>query len=293
MTNDAALRRDPPAAEVPAAPPPSALVLPAPWRPGEAKGDRTLSVIVHAAAKAGKSTLTSTAPPPICVLDVEGSWKFIRTAGYRSGIAMRRRTWDPLTELPPRYDGSWDFCHVLVKDWDTLRMVYKQLAEQPHDFRSVVVDSVTEAQRRLKAKLRGLDKMQLQDWGDLLVHMDKLIRDIRDLTLLPSNPIVLVVFVAETELKNGKWRPAMQGAIGTGMPYWVDAVTYLYHVKEADANGQNTLRRQQLLISGNDQIECGERVQGALPEVLSDPNLTTILRMVYGEDTPEGETPRG
>ena len=183
----------------------------------------TLSVVLHAPSKVGKTTLTSTAPPPLCVLDVEGGWRFIRSAGYRSTRPLRRREWEPEREPPPRWDDTWDFCHVMVRRWSTLTSAYVHLTQSPHDFRSLIVDSVTEAQRKLKGQLRGLEQMRTQDWGDLLVQMDKLIRDMRDLVLLPQpNPLRCVVFVAETEFKDEQWRPAMQGQIGRALPYWVD-----------------------------------------------------------------------
>ena len=57
--------------------------------------ENSLSVLIHAAAKVGKSTLSSTAPPPILVLDVEGSWKFIREAGFTP--AQRTTEYEILT----------------------------------------------------------------------------------------------------------------------------------------------------------------------------------------------------
>ena len=71
--------------------------------------DASLSILVHGASKTGKSTLTSTAPLPICVLDAEGGWRFISEAGFQSGKPLRRIPWDPnKTVQPPRYDGTWD-----------------------------------------------------------------------------------------------------------------------------------------------------------------------------------------
>lgn len=38
----------------------------------------TLSMLVHANSKIGKTTLAATAPLPLVVLDAEGGWKWIR-----------------------------------------------------------------------------------------------------------------------------------------------------------------------------------------------------------------------
>lgn len=246
----------------------------------------SLSVLLHAPAKVGKTTLGTTAPPPICVLDAEGGWKFVREAGFRSGVKLRRVEWDPMMGPPPRWDDTWDFCHVIVRNWATLTTAYQYLAmTNIHDFRSVILDSVTESQRKLKANLRGMEQMRIQDWGDLLVHMDKLIRDMRDLVLLPQpNPLRCVVFIAETEMKDGAWRPAMQGQIGRALPYWVDMCGYLYTEKVADANGELTVKTKKLLIGEGilPTVIAGERVQGALPDIVDHPNITHMMQAIYG-----------
>lgn len=255
----------------------------------------TLSVIVHAPAKVGKSTLSTTAPPPILVLDAEGGWRFVREAGYQSGVKLRRIEWDPVAGPPPRWDGTWDFCHTMVRDWRTLATAYQWLTYvDQHDFRSVILDSVTESQRKLKSQLRGMEQMRIQDWGDLLNHMDKLIRDMRDLTLLPPpSPVKFVMFIAETELKNGAWQPAMQGQIGRIMPYVVDICGYLYSENIPDASGAPTNEIQRKLLIGQGvqpTIISGERVQGALPLIVPDPHLTRMYEAIFGPLEPP--TPR-
>jgi hypothetical protein len=128
-----------------------------------------------------------------------------------------------------------------------------------------------------------MEQMRIQDWGDLLARMDKLIRDFRDLVLLASNPTEVVVFVAETENKDGKWRPAMQGQIGRALPYWVDVVGYLFSIKVNDANGQPTIKQLNLLVGGDPNFECGERVQGALGDLVTGPNIQEMLVRIFGE----------
>lgn len=246
----------------------------------------TLSILVHGASKTGKSTLSSTAPPPICVLDAEGGWKFIRHAGFNTGIPLRKITWNPDQTLqPPRHDGTWDVCVVTVNRWQTLTNAYVGLTQAQHDFQSLVFDSITEAQRRLKANIRGMDQMRIQDWGELLTHMDKLIRDMRDLVLLPNTQLRVVMFIAETAMKDGKWRPQMQGQIGGSLPYWMDIVGYLYREAELNQDGQPMKKVLKMLI-GQDivpNIEAGERVQGILGDIVRDPNISHMMHTLFGE----------
>lgn len=266
----------------------------------------TLSFLVHAPAKVGKSTLSATAPTPILVLDAEGGWRFIRKAGFcRAGVhgpadpttgrvscpcpSLRRKEWNPQQGPPPRHDGTWDFCHVLVRDWGTLTTTQNWLYQAPHDFQSVIVDSITETQRQLKQNLRGTEQMRIQDWGDLLTRMDSLIRGYRDLVLVKSS-LRLVMFIAETREEKGKWRPYMQGQIGVSLPYWVDVVGYLYPTPtgEVDANGQPTgTMTRALYVGSHPQFESGERVQGVLGDVVTNPNLTKMLDIIF----PNGNQP--
>jgi AAA domain-containing protein len=249
-----------------------------------------VSLLLHAESKVGKSTLSTTAPAPLCVFDAEGGWRFVREAGYKSGIKLRKRDWDPNQGPPPRYDDTWDFCHVIIRDWRTLVKGYTWLTHtQEHDFRSVILDSITESQRRLKLSLKPDGRMATyMDWGDLLIHMDTLIRNMRDLVLLPKpNPIEFIMFIAETELKDGKWRPAMQGQIGRSLPYWVDICGYMFTEAVADQAGAPTgeFIRKMLIGQGvAPTIVAGERVQGALPPIITDPNIGRMLTAIYQDD---------
>lgn len=244
--------------------------------------NETLCILVHAAAKIGKSTLASTSPPPILVLDAEGGWRFINEAGYNTGIPLRRIEWDPMQGPPPRHDDTWDVCVVTVKRWETLTQAYNWLSQGQHDFRSLVLDSITEAQRRLKANLKGTEQMKIQDWGALLVFMDKLIRDLRDLVLVPNSNLQLVVFIAETRQNQAsKWVPYMQGQIGISLPYLVDICSYLYSEQEYGPDGQATEKVWKLLVAQHPQFEAGERVQGRLGDVVRHPHMARILEKVF------------
>lgn len=221
-----------------------------------------LSILVHAASKLGKSTLSGTAPKPILVLDAEGSWRF---------IAVRKVYWDPETGPPPEYDGTWDACIVTVNRWDTVENVYRWITQYQTPFVSVVIDSITELQRRLKQNLVGTDAMKIADWGVLLSKMDDKIRGYRDLTLMPQLNTRCVVFIAETRQRHSdnKWIPYLQGQITISLPYLVDICGYLYPDWERDENGQPTQEVRRLWISPHPDYEAGERVQGRLGQYLT------------------------
>jgi hypothetical protein len=225
-----------------------------------------LSWLIHGHSKKGKSTLAATAPKPVLVLDAEGSWRF---------IPGRIVYWDPLGETPPVYDGTWEICIVHVREWRTVDLVYKYLLAWPLLFTttgpvSVVVDSITEIQRRCKANLKGTEALKIQDWGVLLSAMDATIRGFRDLCLIPQLTVRCVVFVSETrETNTGRLVPYMQGQIAVSLPYWVDICGYMYPDWDVDENGQQTKECRRIWISPHPQYESGERVQGKLGGVLT------------------------
>lgn len=251
----------------------------------------TLSMLVHANSKIGKTTLAATAPLPLVVLDAEGGWKWIRDSPIMVqmyGRPLVRKDWNPLREPPPQFDGTWDFCVVTVRDWDTVKRTYDWLTQSPHQFVSVIVDSITEIQRRCKANLVGTEQMKMQDWGVLLSYMDSVIRGFRDLTLVQELSVRCVVFIAETREKMGKYRPYMQGQIEVSLPYWVDVCGYMYVRSIIDANGQPNGIVRELLVSPHDpQFEAGERVQGRLGTVVSEPNINSIMKQIYPEEVPQ------
>jgi hypothetical protein len=237
-----------------------------------------MSWLIHGYSKKGKSTLAATAPKPVLVLDAEGSWRF---------IPARKVEWNPLTETPPTYpvderaktpqnpEGRWDVCIVYIAEWATVQMTYNYLTQWPNLFTtcgpvSVVIDSITEIQRRCRTNLKGTDAMKIQDWGVLLSLMDATIRGFRDLCLMPQLAVRCVVFVSETrEGTNGRLVPYMQGQIAVSLPYWVDVCGYLYPDYEVDGNGQATQEVRRLWIGPHQQYESGERVQGKLGSVLT------------------------
>jgi hypothetical protein len=238
------------------------LAAPAPPIVDDGSAEERLTLLVHAASKIGKSTLSSTVPLPALVLDAEGSWRF---------VPLRKRYWDPMVESIPVWDGTWDVCVVHVRQWETVELVYSYLTQQPHLFVSVVMDSITEIQRRCRNNLVGTEQMKIAHWGVLLQKMDKVIRDYRDLTLFKQLPVRCVTLVAETREVGGKWRPYMQGQIATSLPYWVDICGYLYPQWEVDAAVQPIRVSRVLFIGLAQQFESGNRVQGRLPDYIPVP----------------------
>lgn len=245
--------------------------------------DEVLSILIHGDSKVGKSTMTSTAPTPMLVLDAEGSWKFIRERGFGSGRPLRKRVWNP-AEAPPRNDGTWDVCTVSVTSWETMQRVWMWLTQSPHDFESIVLDSITELQRRLKNNISSDGVIKGYDgWGALLARMDTMIRGMRDLTLAPG-PVRCVMFVAETRERNGKFWPTMQGQIADSLPYWVDICGYAFQTQALSQDGTTQVKTVNLWIAPHPQFMAGERVAGLLPDNIVNPSISDMMETIYPKE---------
>jgi len=181
----------------------------------------TLTILIHGESGVGKSTTADTCPGPRLILDAEGRAKYTP-----SGPKV---TWDPMREAPPAADGTWNTCVCSITDFDQVDQVYTWLRSGNHPFRSVVIDSLMEMQKRAIDKIAGMDQMKTQDWGELLRRLEGQVRSFRDLTMIESNSIQVVVFiVGSTAGEDGKQRPLLQGALKNTVPYYLDVVGYQY-----------------------------------------------------------------
>jgi hypothetical protein len=82
-------------------------------------------------------------------------------------------------------------------------------------------------------------------------------------------------------MKDGKFRPYMQGQIRDTMPYWVDILGAL--TTENRPVGDQVVKVKRLLIGAgvHPAYLTGERVQGRLPDIIDNPNISDMLRAVY------------
>jgi hypothetical protein len=205
--------------------------------------------MVYGESKVGKSTFAVTAPYPRLMLDVEGGHRF---------LPINVKYWDPLREEPPAADGTWDTCVVNVTEYDTVLKAYQWLQIGRHQFKSLIIDSVSELQVKCMDNIAGTNQMQMQQWGELLRHMGALLRDLRDLTMHATNPLEAVVLTAMArQSQDGRYRPdPTQG------PY----------------------KARRMYVERTSQYEAGERVQGRLGKIVEQGDLSVerMLDIVFG-----------
>lgn len=236
---------------------------------------------MHGEPKVGKSWLGQTTPAPRLVLDAEGGSR--RPMRWRDGRAERVKKvdWDPTRDAPPKPNG-WETCHVKVRDFNTVRRAYEWLNEGEHPFSSVVLDSLTEIQKRCKDAISGGETPSERQWGDLLIQMELLVRAFRDLMFHPTRPLDCVLVLALTQQKNGgKYRPAVQGALSTSLPGYVDLEGYIGAYPDEDG-----VTRRKLLITPHPLFEAGDRTHTLTEHyggVVVDPDVERMLA-VYNEE---------
>ena len=226
-----------------------------------------LSIVVHGESGTGKSWLADTAPSPRLILDAEG--------GSRFTPSQPKVYWDPITGPPPL---GQETVVVMVRDFQTMSYVFQWMNSGQHDFKSIVLDSVTELQKRCIDAIVGTSQMKLQDFGELLREMETLVRQFRDLHMHPVNPIPVSVLITTTKQDNAQtFRPHVQGQLALSLPYFVDIVGYLYN-KPNPETGQMD---RSLLVSSTPGFIAKDRTD-RLGYELINPSITQMLTMVYG-----------
>ncbi len=241
---------------------------------------RSLTIMVHGESKVGKSTFAVTAPYPRLMLDVEGGHRF---------LPINVKYWDPVREEPPVADGTWDTVVVQVRDYDVVMKAFQWLQSGKHQFKSLIIDSISELQVKCMDNIAGTEQMKMQQWGELLRHMGALLRDLRDLTMHPTQPLEAIVLTAMSRKgQDGVYRPYLQGQLAIQAPYFYDllgAIT-VEQVPNPDPM-QPPYKVRRMYVERTPEYEAGERVQGRLGKIVEqgDLGIERMLDMVFGEKT--------
>jgi len=238
---------------------------------------RSLTVMVYGESKVGKSTFAVTAPYPRLMLDVEGGHRF---------LPIVVKYWDPLREEPPVADGTWDTVVVTVRNYDTVIKVYQWLQLGKHQFKSLIIDSISELQVKCMDSIAGTEQMKMQQWGELLRHMGGLLRDLRDLTMHATNPLEAVVLTAMSRTsQDGRHRPYLQGQLAIQAPYFYDILGALTVEQLANPDPlQPPYKVRRMYVERTNEYEAGERAQGRLGSIVEQDKLSieVMLNNIFG-----------
>ena len=241
---------------------------------------RSLTMMVYGESKVGKSTFAVTAPYPRLMLDVEGGHRF---------LPINVKYWDPMREEPPVADGTWDTVVVQVRDYDVVLKAFQWLQSGKHQFKSLIIDSISELQVKCMDNIAGTEQMKMQQWGELLRHMGHLLRDLRDLTSHPTQPLEAVVMTAMASRgQDNRMHPYLQGQLKVQAPYFYDVLGYISNetIPNPDPT-QLPYKARRMYVERTDKYDAGERVQGRLGSVVEqqDLGIERMLDMIFGPQT--------
>jgi hypothetical protein len=235
--------------------------------------DRKLKLVVHGEWGSGKSWLADTAPGPRLILDAEGGVDF---------TPSRKVKWDlARSNTAPPELGPDDSAVVTVTDMDIVVKVHQWLTQSAHPFRSIVVDSLTEMQMRLKDRIKTPgQQMKQNDWGELGDRTLALIRMFRDYTLgiHPVDVVVIVCGSAEKGESNPVIRPMLQGSAAEKIMGYTDVGAYL----SIQQDGDGTVERR-ALFAQLDGVAAKDRT-GRLGVTMDGPTIPAMLNLIYGPE---------
>lgn len=254
--------------------------------------DESLSILAYGPSGSGKTTLSYTGPKPELVIDAETASRFIPKS--------KKIIWDPMKDAPPRYDGTWEFCVVKMKDWKTAQKTLEYLRSNNHDFKTVSVDSVSEVLVKAKESITK-DKFKIQHWGELGQNMGQFLRQLRDVTADEKSPIqILYIIAAAKEYVEGTednpehvWRPLLEGSTKDVITYLYDMVAFitLQDVPVDPSNPGKGKRKSQTFFTGSDPKISAKSRPPNVPPLLQDITLEGLLYGVFPPDVVEGEAP--
>lgn len=216
----------------------------------------SLKILIYGDSGVGKTVFGSTAPEPL-YLSAE--------AGLLS-IASK------------------DIDTVTISTWTDLNEAFEWLKSGKHPYKTVVVDSLTELQKKNQDHLlaaSGKKDMTQQLWGQNIEAMRKACRAFRD---LPLN-IVLIALSNEIVAEDGGTplkRPSLQGkSLPNEVMGFVDLVGYMVaQEKKDEATGETVIQRG-IRFQPSENVSAKDR-SGKL-NIWEPPDFTTIYGKVFGK----------
>lgn len=219
----------------------------------------TLNMIVFGNPGCGKTVFSSTTPDPL-ILDIEGGT-----------MSIRNKTVDT----------------VRIESYRALIDVFEFLKKGKHRYKSVVIDSGTELQRKIMEDVLAETKhdyAQQRDWGITIERTRRCVRAFRD---LPMNFLMTALAMESRDEADGT-SVAFPSFSGKTLPSeivgFMDLCLYLF-VGENKENGQY----ERLLLTQPTQKFVAKDRSGKLDR-LEKPNFMRLYRKILsgrGEGTPK------
>lgn len=226
-----------------------------------------LNMLVYGDPGEGKTVLAGSADEvpemrPVLIVDVEG--------GTRS-----------ISERNPEV-------HVVrVLTWKELQKVYDELQSGRTDYRTVVLDSLTEIQKFSMYQImedlvrkepeRDPDIPSVREWGKNIEQIRRLVRGFRDLEM---NVIFTALAKGDRNPKTGvtKNKPYLSGKLADEVAGFLDIVGYLYSKVDAVNGEEKTVRR--LLTQKTEEYVAKDRTARLPTPVVEEPTMKKLYEYI-------------
>jgi phage nucleotide-binding protein len=174
---------------------------------------------------------------------------------------------------------------IRVKSWEKMGEIYQELSVPgSHDFNTIVIDSLTEAQKMSMDKImRKLVEQyperedgvpQIREWNINIEQTRKFVRLFRD---LPVNTIFTALSREDKNQMRGTTRrkPFLSGKVSDEVAGFLDIVVYLY-TKEVNE------QLARVLLCGSTEDTVAKDRTDKLPLIIENPTMTTIWNAIKG-----------
>ena len=204
--------------------------------------------------------------------------------------------WEP-GKKPPKMGKAKRMVMQAQKPVDiayALEYLHKAGDKQP--FRTIVLDSLSMLQRRLKKQIeaprtKSGELNEMARWGKITDATEHMADMFQDAVLLPNVECVVVICGATTN-ETGKMWPLLQGKAKESVGHQARLLAYLQAARNKETNEID----RQLIVEPAPHCIAGNQLGGRLSGIIENPNLSEIMQLVRpkpaasSDETSEEET---
>jgi hypothetical protein len=233
-------------------------------------------LLIYGVPGAGKTFLAGEAAAvermsPVLFIDIEGGTKTIRNLYPDIDVVRVKDVIDPKTG------------RIKVHSWKKLQDVYEDIRKGELAYKTIVVDSLSEAQKvsmlyavsesiRTSGRDRDPDVPEMRDWGKSGEQIRRFVRAFRDLDC----HVIFTALAADVKDQTTGTvtvKPALPGKVADEIPAYLDEVLYLYCKSSKDGV------ERKILTEPNGKYIAKDR-SGRLPTVVNQPTMATLAEAI-------------